>query len=95
MLETLYSRKIEEFTKEIYEDIVSDVLGVSNEMYESAVSSREKDYTDYYRKMVYNSEEEMNAVVGSLQENSFLKELEEDTKIFNKKLSKMFSLEKL
>ncbi|MBR7064979.1 MAG: DUF4954 family protein [Treponema sp.] len=95
LLETLYSRKIEEFTKEIYEDIVSDVLGVSNEMYESAVSSREKDYTDYYRKMVYNSEEEMNAVVGSLQENSFLKELEEDTKIFNKKLSKMFSLEKL
>ncbi|MBQ9630240.1 MAG: hypothetical protein IJR49_01475, partial [Treponema sp.] len=67
-------------------------LIVSNEMYESAVSSREKDYTDYYRKMVYSSEEEMNQIIGSINENSFLQELEEDTKNFNQKLMQLFSV---
>ena len=30
-------------------------------------NSRKKDYTNAFRKMMYNSEEEMNTVLGSLQ----------------------------
>jgi hypothetical protein len=34
--------------------------------------SRAKDYANPFRKMLYNSEEEMNAVLGSFEDNSFI-----------------------
>lgn len=83
ILEELYSEKLENFSKEIFKDIVSDVTVVSDEMYESSVSSREKDFTDYYRSMTYKSKEEMTAVLGNLKDNDFLKTLKSDTKSFN------------
>ena len=60
-------------------------------MYESSVSSREKDYSDYFRTITYKNEEEMLEVVGRLEENSFLKELKEDTEAFNQKLEDIFA----
>jgi hypothetical protein len=36
--------------------------------------SRAKDYSNPFRKMVYDSMEEMNVVVGSLQDNSFIRQ---------------------
>ena len=37
-------------------------------------ASRAKDYTNPFRQMVYSSKEEMNVVVGSLQDNSFIRQ---------------------
>ena len=91
VLEQLYSRDIGDFTKDITKDILKDVIDVSNYMYESSVSSREKDYSDYFRTITYKNEEEMLEVVGRLEENSFLKELKEDTEAFNKKLEDIFA----
>ena len=91
VLEQLYSRDIGDFTKEITKDILKDVIDVSNYMYESSVSSREKDYSDYFRTITYKNEEEMLEVVGRLEENSFLKELKEDTEAFNQKLEDIFA----
>ncbi len=42
--------------------------------------SRAKDYTNPFRKMVYESPEEMNAVVGRLQDNSFIRQEREALK---------------
>jgi hypothetical protein len=43
--------------------------------------SRAKDYNNPFRKMVYESQDEMNAVVGKIEDNHFIqdqfKELEE------------------
>jgi uncharacterized protein DUF4954/uncharacterized protein DUF6819 len=43
-------------------------------------SSRAKDYTNPFRTMVYDSPEEMNAVVGSLSANSFIRQEKEALK---------------
>jgi hypothetical protein len=40
--------------------------------------SRAKDYTNPYRKIVYESIGEMNAVLGKLEENSFIKQQVEE-----------------
>jgi hypothetical protein len=37
-------------------------------------TSRAKDYTNTFRQMVYSSQEEMNVVVGSLQDNGFIRQ---------------------
>ncbi len=91
ILEQLYTRPIEKFDAEIFSDIKSDVTIVSNYMYESSISSRQKDYTDYFRTITYKNEEEMLNVVGRLEDNSFLKELKGDTEAFNAALEKLFA----
>ena len=90
ILEFLYARKICEFTDEVFDDIIGDVLAVSNYIYESAVSSRKKDYTDYFRTITYSNQEEMTAVIGTIEDVSFLKELELSTKEFNTDLEPLF-----
>jgi hypothetical protein len=52
------------------------------EIYES----RAKDYSNPFRKMVYESTEEMNAVVGKLQDNSFIRQEKEALKQYRKEV---------
>lgn len=91
LLEWLYSRPIEEFDDSIYKNIVEDVTIVATAIYEDSVTSRGKDYTDYFRTMVYRNEKEMEAVVGQLQHNEFLIQLKEDTMDFIVEIEKIFT----
>lgn len=92
LLERLYSNKVRDFTDEIFKDIIDDVTLVSNEMLEEAHSSREKDYVDDFRKITFNSEEEMSAVLGNISDNAFLTEMKEKTDSFNKDLLNLFNI---
>jgi hypothetical protein len=51
--------------------------------------SRAKDYSNPFRKMVYESFAEMNAVVGKLEDNSFIKEQIMELKSFKKEISSL------
>ena len=90
IFEQLYSKQITDFTSDIFSDIHADVLVVSNNMYESSITSRQKDYTDFFRAMTYRNKEEMLAVLGTVESNNFLQQLEKDTKMFNKRLTNFF-----
>ncbi|MBS1640771.1 MAG: DUF4954 family protein [Bacteroidetes bacterium] len=50
-------------------------------------NSRKKDYTNAFRKMMYSSEEEMNTVLGSLQENNFIQQQKEVLKKYTKEIA--------
>ena len=82
LLEQLYSCPIEDFTSEIYKNILDDVVVVANEIYSEAFKSREKDYYDYYRNMTYRSSFEMEKVIGKLSDNEFLIQLKAETQLF-------------
>ena len=90
LLEQLYSRPIEEFSVDLYRNITDDVSIVAYDIYNASLKSREKDYTDYYRNMVYHSEAEMNNVIGPLEDNSFLRQLRADTEVFTRKIREIF-----
>ena len=90
LLEQLYSRPIEEFSVDLYRNITDDVTLVAFDIFTASLKSREKDYTDYYRNMVYRNEEEMNAVIGPLQDNAFLHQLRADTEEFATKIREIF-----
>ena len=91
LLELLYAKQITAFSSEDFADIREDVTRVSDCMYQSSIESREKDYTDYFRKIVYRNDEEMTAVLGTLSDNSFLQEMKESTAEFDAALSRIFS----
>ncbi len=90
LLEQLYSRPIEEFSVDLYRNITDDVSIVAYDIYNASLKSREKDYTDYYRNMVYRSEAEMDEVIGPLEDNSFLRKLRADTAEFTTKIREIF-----
>jgi len=90
LLEQLYSRPIEEFSVDLYRNITDDVSIVAYDIYNASLKSREKDYTDYYRNMLYRSESEMDEVLGPLEDNSFLRQLRTDTESFTTKIREIF-----
>jgi len=90
LLEKLYSTPIENFSDYLYQNIIEDVTIIAQEMYEESYKSREKDYTDYYRQMVYSSGREMENVLGPMDENSFLIEFKKSTEDFVTRLKTIF-----
>ncbi|MBP5753434.1 MAG: DUF4954 family protein, partial [Treponema sp.] len=91
LLEFLYSRPIQEFDAEVYRDIMEDVLYVSDRMLSSSFSSREKDYTDFFRSITFRNKEEMEAVLGTINDSVFLKDLKAATTEFDDRLRQVFA----
>lgn len=83
ILEKLYTRPILDFTPDIFQDIIDDVTVVSTDMYRDSICSRQKDYTDLFRAMTYENQEEMTAVLGTIDDNEFLHILRAQTESFN------------
>lgn len=71
---------------------MNDVAYVSLNMLESSITSRDKDYTDFFRTITFRNRDEMEAVVGKLNESGFLKELKVATEQFDSDLEKLFRL---
>jgi hypothetical protein len=54
--------------------LLNEHLNIQQEIVTNTYNSREKDYSNPFRKMTYETEEEMNAVLGDLENNSFIKD---------------------
>jgi hypothetical protein len=79
----------------IIRDLLEQGLKTKEWMCESIYESRAKDYKNPFRKMVYDSQEEMDVVIGELEDNSFIKQEKESLKKFKKSIqviSKDFGL---
>ena len=57
-----------EFWNELFDEALQTKKWICDEIY----NSRSKDYHNPFRLMVYESEAEMNEVVGKLEDNSFI-----------------------
>jgi hypothetical protein len=58
-------------------------------MVDNIYSSREKDYSNPFRMMVYSNEQEMEKVVGSLDDNPFILQQQEALKFYKRKVNKI------
>ena len=54
--------------------------------------SRNKDYENPFRKMVYDTDEEMEAVLGDIEDNAFVKQTYKEAKDLNKKVIRLIEL---
>jgi hypothetical protein len=70
-------------------EILNQALATKEWMVKNIFTSRAKDYQNEFRKMTYNNEEEMNEVVGKLDENIFINQQKEELEIFRKTVSKL------
>lgn len=61
-----------QFTPEVLKVLFKQVIETKSWMGKGIYESRAKDYTNPFRKMVFDNNEEMNKVTGKLEENSFI-----------------------
>jgi hypothetical protein len=62
------------FTPQLYKQLLQNAIDTKSWMYKNIYESRAKDYTNPFRKMVYDSTEEMNEVIGRLEDNTFIQQ---------------------
>ncbi len=82
-------------TKATFKTALQQYLSTKEWMVNGIKESRAKDYTNPFRKMVYETEKEMEAVTGKLSDNSFIMQQMEElkaTKTAVQKLIKKFQL---
>jgi hypothetical protein len=72
------------WTKEIFKEFVSRAINTREWMAKAIYESRSKDYFNEYRKMVYENQEQMDQVLGKLDDNVFINQQVEELKAFRK-----------
>jgi hypothetical protein len=77
----------ETFSVKLFAKLLDQVLITQEWMAEGIYASRAKDYMNPFRKMVYDTEKEMEQVMGKLKDNSFIRQQATETKQFNEKIN--------
>lgn len=74
-----------QFTPKLFTEFMKEAISIKAQMTKGIYDSREKDYSNPFRKMVYDNKKEMDSVIGKFEENNFiqqqLKELDELKKL--------------
>ena len=73
---------IEEWNIPFIREIIEESLQTQQWIYAEIYKSREKDYSNPFRSMVYESKAEMDIVIGSLEDNTFIKSEQEELLAF-------------
>lgn len=58
----------------LFKELLEQSIVMKNQMSKDIYESRKKDYTNPFRKMVYETTHEMNAVIGRLEDNQFIQD---------------------
>jgi hypothetical protein len=61
-----------DFTPALFKKLMEKMLATKSWMTQNIRSTREKDYTNPFRKMVYDNNKEMLAVIGKMEDNTFI-----------------------
>lgn len=64
--------KANAFDPTLLSSLLNENVQISEDLYKNIYSSREKDHTNSFRKMVYENEAEMDTVLGKLEDNGFI-----------------------
>lgn len=78
---------LKKITPEQFSSLLNSVSSTKEWMAKGIYDSKAKDFVNPYRKMVYETTAEMNAVVGKLEDNSFIKEQVIELKRFKREIS--------
>lgn len=85
-IENITSRQ---FTAEYFKDLLKQAIATKTWMSNRIHDSRAKDYKNPYRKMVYESDAEMEAVIGKIEDNQFVQQELAHLEVFKKDVKKL------
>ncbi|MGC9455391.1 MAG: DUF4954 family protein [Phycisphaerae bacterium] len=77
---------VEQPGREQFAAALDEAVVIQRYIRDATYESRKKDYDDPFRTMVYESPEEMEAVVGTIEDNSFVRTVREQTETFEQRV---------
>lgn len=80
------------FTKKHFLQLLKQALTTKDWMTTGIYQSRAKDYNSAFRKMVYDTEQEMEKVIGKLKDNSFINEQQAALAAFTREVEELQQL---
>ena len=83
------------FNKKLFKMFLDQAIATREWMTKAIYDSRAKDFHSDFRKMVYTSQKQMDKVLGKLDENSFIKQQEDEFRQFKKQVNALVRLFKL
>ncbi|MDE3236645.1 MAG: DUF4954 family protein [Bacteroidota bacterium] len=86
-LQEITSTKLAKADTAFYQELLTKAVNTKTWIAENIYASRAKDYSNPFRKMVYDNQDEMNNVVGKLEENSFIKQQQAELEQFKKQIT--------
>jgi len=79
----------EELTPAMWFAALDEAVRIQRYVREQTYQSRRKDFDSPFRRMVYDSEEQMAAVLGSAEENSFVQQVRRETEAFEARVAEV------
>lgn len=76
----------EEFSSDLFQSLLREALATQEWLFQNIYKSREKDYQNRFRELVYDNAEEMQAVMGKLEENVFIQQQKEKLEQLRKRV---------
>jgi hypothetical protein len=84
--------KKDDITLDTFREWLQQTIDCKEWMVKNIYEARAKDYQSEFRKMIYDSEEEMEAVIGRLEDNVFIKQQQEELAELKKQTSSLLEL---
>ena len=75
-----------QFTPDVFKTVLQNAVSIKEWMCKGIYNSREKDYTNPFRKMVYDTKKEMEKVIGKIEDNTFIQQQLGELDSFKKKV---------
>ncbi len=75
-----------DFSPSLFKNLLQQTIATKEWMFKNIYSSRAKDYQNKFRAMLYDNDKEMEAVLGNLDDNIFIREQEIKQRQFKKQV---------
>ncbi|HUR65921.1 MAG TPA: DUF4954 family protein [Chitinophagaceae bacterium] len=75
------------FSRKLFGQLLQDALHTKEWMVKGIYDSRAKDYNNPFRRIVYDTEKEMEKVLGKLSDNSFIQQQQAELAAFREKVN--------
>ncbi len=72
-----------------WHEAVEQSIRIQEYVRDQVYLSRKKDYDNPFRRATFRNEQEMNAAVGTIDDNSFVKQVRDETEVFKKTADQM------
>jgi len=79
-----YLLKKDNFTKDEWISVLDKALKIQNYVSENVYLSRKKDFDNHFRHITFRNIDEMKAALGDVDEDSFIVQVRQETKEFEK-----------
>jgi hypothetical protein len=78
---------VERLSAEAWTAALDEAVEIQRYIRDATYASRKKDFDDPFRAVAYDSPEEMEAVLGTIDDNSFVQTVRDDTEAFEKRVA--------